>query len=40
MIQDDNRLQLKIHKASIADEAEYTLNVENLRGHAFVDLVR
>ena len=40
MIQDDSRLQLKIHKASIADEAEYTLNVENLRGHAFVDLVR
>lgn len=38
--QDDKQLQLKILKASINDQAEYTLNVENLRGHAFVDLVR
>ena len=36
---DDTRLQLKIVKASIADQAEYTLNVENLRGHAFLDVV-
>jgi hypothetical protein len=36
---EDNHLQLKIHKASINDHAEYTLNVENLRGHAFVDVV-
>ncbi|CAF4580073.1 unnamed protein product, partial [Rotaria sp. Silwood1] len=38
IIQEDKRLQLKIRKASINDQAEYTLNVENLRGHAFVDL--
>lgn len=39
IIQEDNHLQLKIKKASINDQAEYTLNVENLRGHAFVDVV-
>ncbi len=39
IIQQDNHLQLKIHKASINDQAEYTLNVENLRGHAFLDVV-
>ena len=36
---DDTRLQLKIVKASINDHAEYTLNVENLRGHAFIDVL-
>jgi hypothetical protein len=40
IIQEDNRLQFKILKASINDHAEYTLNIENLRGHAFVDVVR
>lgn len=39
IIQEDTHLQLKINKASINDQAEYTLNVENLRGHAFVDVV-
>ncbi|CAF4166926.1 unnamed protein product, partial [Rotaria sp. Silwood2] len=38
IIQEDKQLKLKIRKASINDQAEYTLNVENLRGHAFVDL--
>ncbi|CAF3800634.1 unnamed protein product, partial [Rotaria magnacalcarata] len=38
IIQDDKLLQLKINKTSINDQAEYTLNIENLRGHAFIDL--
>ncbi|UJR34155.1 hypothetical protein I4U23_021562, partial [Adineta vaga] len=36
---DDNHLQLKIRNCSIDDQAEYTLNVENLRGHAFIDVL-
>ncbi|CAF0817324.1 unnamed protein product [Adineta steineri] len=36
---EDNHIQLKIRKTSIDDHAEYTLNVENLRGHAFVDVL-
>ena len=39
LIQDETRLQLIIPKASIDDHAEYTLNVENLRGHAFIDVL-
>ena len=37
--QDDTRLQLRIPRVSTNDQAEYTLLVETLRGHAFVDLV-
>ena len=39
IIQEDTNLQLKIHKATVDDHAEYTLTVENLRGHAFIDVV-
>ena len=39
IILEDTRLQLKILKTTTNDQAEYTLNVENLRGHAFVDVV-
>ena len=39
IIQEDTYLQLKINKATVNDHAEYTLTVENLRGHAFVDVV-
>ncbi|CAF1031742.1 unnamed protein product [Rotaria sordida] len=38
IIQEDTKLKLKIPKATINDQAEYTLHVENLRGHAFIDL--
>jgi hypothetical protein len=40
IIQEDTNLQLKIHKVSTDHQAEYTLQVENLRGHAFIDVVR
>ena len=36
---DDTRLELVIPRTTINDHAEYTLTVENLRGHAFVDVV-
>ena len=36
---EDTRLQLLIPRATTHDHAEYTLTVENLRGHAFVDVV-
>ena len=38
--QNDERLSLKIVKVTIDDQAEYAVSIENLRGYAFVDVVR